>query len=308
MLYVLPQWDWDGGTAELQRLSERALPLETRYLPRGLTAEHMQTAEVIFGSPDPALLAVAPNLRWLHLPSAGADRYADLRLYANSRVMLTTSAGVYGAPMAEHALMLFLALARMLRDPDAGWGVPRELYGATVAILGLGDAGRALAARLSSFDVTVLGMRRNLLDKPPHVHELFDTGELHAALARADFTVCCLPLTRDTSGLLDAAAFAAMKPGAVFVNVSRGAVVDTEALCAALAGGRLWGAGLDVTDPEPLPPDHPLRVLPNVILTPHTAGSSVRSPGRRFALFERQLGRYLAGRSLYNTVDFFRGY
>ena len=309
MLYVLPQWDWAGGAAELQRMSEKAYPLETRYLPDGrMTAGHMSAAEVIFGAPDPVMLAQAPQLQWLHLPCAGADRYADLRLYANSRVTLTTSAGVYGVPMAEHALMLFLALARMLREQDAEWGAPRELYKATVVILGLGDVGRTLAVRLSSFETRTLGVRRNLLEKPPHVHELFDMRGLHMALAQADFIAGCLPLTRETAGLLDAAAFAAMKPGAVFVNVGRGPVVDTAALCDALTGGHLWGAGLDVTDPEPLPPEHPLRSLPNVILTPHAAGLSVRSVSRRLALFERQLTRYLAGRSLYNVVDFFRGY
>ena len=310
VLYILSGQGLEVGTSALQNLVDQAGPMEVRYLPvERFTARHAADAAFLFGFPDQILLSQAPGLQWLHLPSAGADRYADLSLYANDRVTLTTSAGVYGAPMAEHILMLFFALARGLVDPHTTSGTQRELYGATVALLGLGDVGRTLAARLSAFGATVLGMRRNLLDnKPPHVHELFDAHTLHLMLARADFVACCLPLTRETDRLLDAAAFHAMKPGAIFVNVGRGAVVDTEALVDALNAGHLWGAGLDVTDPEPLPANHPLRQMSNVILTNHSAGESWQTPQRILAFFEKQLARYLANRRLENMVDFFRGY
>ncbi|MDR3207413.1 MAG: hypothetical protein LBT60_03675, partial [Oscillospiraceae bacterium] len=122
-LFILPHEGWALGPAALQRLADIAPGLDVRYLPGGrMTAAHMETAAVIFGFPDPALLSQAPGLRWLHLPSAGADRYADLRLYANPRVVVTTSAGVYGPPAAEHILMLILALARGLgrADPEPG--------------------------------------------------------------------------------------------------------------------------------------------------------------------------------------------
>ncbi|MCL2748124.1 MAG: D-2-hydroxyacid dehydrogenase [Oscillospiraceae bacterium] len=311
-LFVLPSRGWSSSTAALQRLADQADGrLDVRFLPDGrMTAAHMDCAEVIFGFPDPAALLSAPQLQWLHLPSSGADPYVDLRLYANRQVTLTTSAGVYGAPMAEHILMLFLMLARGYRrdDPDEAYDTPRELNGSTVVLLGLGDVGRTLAARLSSFATTTLGIRRNLWDKPPHVHELLDLNSLKPALARADFVVSSLPLTRETQHLLNADAFNAMKPGAIFVNVGRGAVVDTDALTDALARGHLAGTGLDVTDPEPLPADHPLCTMPNVILTPHIAGASCEVPQRRFAFFEKQLARYLAGRRLHNVVDFFRGY
>ena len=315
-LYILPNHGWEAGAAQLHRLADLATGLDVRYLPDGrMTERHIASAEIIFGSPDPALLQSAPRLKWLHLPSAGADPYTDLRLYANNGITLTTSAGVYGVPMAEHILMLFLMLARGVRfSGEAGntsgadpWS-QRELHGATVLLLGLGDVGRTLAARLSSFGTITLGMRRNLWDKPPNVDELFDIFSIDQALARADFVACSLPLTPETAGLLNKTMFEIMKPGAIFVNVGRGAVVDTAALTEVLATGRLAGAGLDVTDPDLLPPSHPLRSLPNVILTEHTAGESLNVPSRRLALFEKQLVRYLSGRSLHNTVDFFRGY
>lgn len=308
-LYVLSHERWEVGAAALHRLAGIAPELALCYLPgKRLKQEHMADAEVIFGFPHPPLLRFASGLRWLHLPSAGAENYADLRLYAHPQVTVTHSAGVYGVPMAEHALMLLLALLRGLFTPEVEPEEARELQGATVAILGLGDVGRALAERLSPFACHIIGVRRNLMDKPPFVHELADTRKILYVLSQSDYTFCCLPLTHETAGLLSHQAFQAMKPGSVFVNVGRGAVVDTDALTQALAKGPLWGAGLDVTEPEPLPDDHPLRAMPRVIVTSHVAGGSVNVAARRLALFEQQLTRYVTGRSLRNTVDFFRGY
>lgn len=311
-LYILSDAMFEVGASRLQHMADMVPDREVLYVPaRSLSAAQIARAEIIFGAPPAALLSRAPFLQWLHLPSAGADAYADLSLYANPQIRVTTSSGVYGTPMAEHVLALFLALSRG-NPSDAGRraepGEIRELTDAVVAVFGLGDAGRTLAGRLGAFGCTVLGVRYNILDKPACVHELFDTRSTLDVLRRADYVANCLPLTRETAGLFGEAAFAAMRPGAIFVNVGRGRTVDTEALTRALTSGHLGGAGLDVTDPEPLPAEHPLRVFPRVILTPHMAGVSPKTAERRLKLFEDLLARYLAGRRLLHQVDFFKGY
>ncbi len=198
--------------------------------------------------------------------------------------------------MAEHALGMMVALARRFprlmreqaahswRDDDTHREV-RELGGETLLIIGTGEIGTQLASRAAAFQMRVEGVRRRVqADTPPNFDRIWSTDELGDALSGADHVVVTLPSTPETRGLLDASAFAACKAGAMIYNVGRGAVIDTEALVAALQSGHLGGAGLDVTEPEPLPADSPLWDLDNVLITSHTSGASPRYWERQEAL------------------------
>ncbi|MDR0248970.1 MAG: D-2-hydroxyacid dehydrogenase [Oscillospiraceae bacterium] len=281
-----------------------------------LTPEQMASCEIILGTPPPELLRHAASLRWLHTTNAGAEPYNDLAIYPNPGIILTNASGVYGVPVAEHGLGLFLALSRQfpyyarqararewLRRDDV-----KEMCGATAAIFGLGDLGQNLARRVKAVGCKVIGVRRNILQMPPEADELYAPHQKLAVLARADYVASCVPQTPQTLRMFDAEAFEAMKPGAVFINLGRGSAVDHAALCAAVKSGRLFGAGLDVCDPEPLDADSELWDLENVLITAHSSAASEHTDRRGLELFCDLLERYRAGRRLYNVVDFFRGY
>ena len=279
--------------------------------------EAMAEAEVIFGCPPADRLPEAGNLRWLHLHSAGAGGYCNPALYRRPDIIVTKSSGAYGAPIAEHVLAMFFALSRRFgwyaaKQRGHEWARniddSRELTGSTVLILGAGDIGTELARLLKPFGCTRIGYKRNVAIRPPHFDDIIDRRGLHDALARADYIAVCLPGTPGTAGLLGPDEFAVMKPGAILANIGRGSVVDTAALIEALRSGRLYGAGLDVTDPEPLPPDNPLWDMENVIITPHIAPATPSINDRRMKVFTDLMDRYAAGKTMWNRVDFFNGY
>lgn len=284
---------------------------------------HLSQAEVLVGGPDlpPALAARAPRLRWLQALSVGIDGFLEV---ARSRpdLQVTNVRGVNVTPLAEHALMLMLSFARgapelarrqAARDwrPPVWAHVPKvfELSGATLGLMGYGEIGRAIAQRARGFGMSVWAMRRNAATGPD---EFVDhvVGPLQGAelLAAADHVITTLPLTADTRGLIDAAAFRAMKSGSFFYNLGRGAVVDHAALVEALSSGHLAGAGLDVVDPEPLPADSPLWSAPNVLITGHTAGFTPRLVARNVDFMEAQLRRFRRGEPLENRIDAQAGY
>lgn len=246
------------------------------------------------------LLTVSPGrLRVIQTLSAGVDW---LRGQVPSHVTVCNARGVYDAPLAEWVLGAILAMQRGLvqaRDAQArrDWEPfePPELSGRRVLILGLGSIGSAIAARLAPFGVEVTGVTRT---PRPDARSLSD---LDALLPHADIVVNMLPLTSETGGLLDAARLALLPDGALTVNAGRGRTVDTAALVRELGTGRLR-AVLDVTDPEPLPPDHPLWALPNVLISPHIAGDSPATTVRAFALAGDQVRRFAAGQPLINVV------
>ncbi|MCL2030569.1 MAG: D-2-hydroxyacid dehydrogenase [Oscillospiraceae bacterium] len=303
--------------AMLLRIQEAAPGLTVRCAGRSaVTAEMMAAAEVIFGCPPPELLAAAARLRWMHITNAGIEPYGDLRLFAGRGVILTNAAGVYGTPIAEHGIGMLLALCRQfpyyVRQAGEREWLRREdvleVCGGTAAVFGTGDLGRNLARRLKAFDCTVLGVRNNVMEKPPGIDELFPPHQKLEVLRRAQFVFSCLPRTPQTERVFDEAAFAAMPPRSVFINLGRGSAADHDALLRALTAGRLFGAGLDVTDPEPLPPESPLWGLENVLITAHSSAASGHTARRGVELFLRQLERWNAGKRLLNEVDFFRGY
>jgi phosphoglycerate dehydrogenase-like enzyme len=280
-------------------------------------AEALGEAEVFAGWVSPEELSRATRLRWLQLGSAGADGFVKAVAPA---VILTTASGVFGPAIAEHVLGMMLALVRgidrmVILKQEAHWGravpglVRGGLSGKTLAIVGLGDIGRALAVRAKAFDMRVLGIRRRpSLAPPPGVDEVHTEDAIDAVLPRADHVVLALPATPRTDRLMDARRLALMKRGAYLYNVGRGNAVDEAALAQALRDGTLAGAGLDVFATEPLPSESPLYGLDNLVITPHVAGYTDSYAERFAALFVDNLRRYVAGQALENVVERERGY
>jgi len=227
---------------------------------------------------------------------------------------------VAGPVMAEHVMALMLAYARGLHfyipERMAGrWtrelpppGRMLTLEGKTVLVVGLGGIGVEVAKRAHALGMRVVATRASGREGPPFVSYVGLPDELLKLAAEADFVVNTAPLTPATTGMFDAKFFAAVKPGAFFVNVGRGGSVVQKELVAALESGRLGGAGLDVTDPEPLPADSPLWKMQNVILTPHVSAQSDLGDEVRFAIGVENLRRYVAGEKMLSVVDVAKGY
>lgn len=267
---------------------------------------------------SPEFLARASRLVWVQASSAGVERYLALEgIRENDALVLTNMAGAHGPAIAEHVFAMLLSLTRQLPRFHAaqargewsrGGAGMTALSGRTLLVVGLGGIGTEVARRAHGFDMRVLATSRTAKEKPPFVLHLGLAGELDALLHEADVVVIAVPLTDETRGLFDARRLALMRPGAYLVNVARGEIVDSDALAAALAGGELAGACLDVTDPEPLPPGHALWSFDNVVITPHVSGRGEITEERRRALYRENLRRFAAGEPLLNTVDKEAGY
>jgi phosphoglycerate dehydrogenase-like enzyme len=264
----------------------------------------MLEADIAFGQPVPADCIRSARLRWVHLSSAGYTRFDTVELREGFRgrgAALTTSSGVYADPCAQHVLAMMMALNRELlaahreQAADRGWGqkVQRQharlLTGRTVVMLGFGAIGRRLAGLLAPFACTIYAVRRQT--RSEHGVRIVPEEDLTRVLALADHVVNVLPENDSTVNWVNARRLACLKPGARFYNVGRGATVDQGALIEALRSGRLGAAYLDVMDPEPLPPEHPLWTAPNCYITPHSAGG--RSDEQE-ALVEHFLGNLAA--------------
>lgn len=269
-------------------------------------------AEIIIGQPNRKYLKMAQELKWLQVTSAGADHVADVSLYNSDKVILTNASGVYGKPIAEHVFAMILSFNRNLMQYERNrqksqWdpiSPVRDFYGSTLCIIGLGDIGREVAIRGKAFGAKVLAVKRTVGDCPSYVDMLYSTDEIDQVLPQADYLVLALPNTPETKGILSAETIARLKPGAFVVNVGRGTAICQEALIRALQEGKLAGAGLDVTDPEPLPAENPLWKMSNVIITSHTSGSSPGNWKRHANLIQENLSRYVEGKPLVNKVDF----
>lgn len=268
----------------------------------------------------PEFLASAPNFVWAQSRSAGVDRYMGLAgIVENDAVVLTNMRAAHGPTIADHSFAMLLTLTRNLRAfeeaqregqwrRDAPGPSPIALEGRTMLIVGFGGIGSEIGRRAHGFGMRVIATRRSDDPGPDWVTRMGRPTELMAMLPEADVVAVCVPLTPETEGLFDEAAFAAMKPGAYLINIARGRVVDTDAMLASLRSGRLAGACLDVTDPEPLPAGHPLWREPNAIITPHIAGDADLTRDRAFALFRENIRRFDAGEPLLNVVDKVAGY
>jgi phosphoglycerate dehydrogenase-like enzyme len=282
----------------------------------GHTVEHARTpgeerayattADVVTGPRiEPELLEAAGDLRLFACTYAGTGHLPYEALTA-ADVAVTSAAGVHAPNAAEHAVGAVLSFSRRLHEAARAdrWqpADPGELAGSTVTVVGLGAIGTAVADRLEPFDVTTLGVRRHT-DAGGPTDEVLGPEALNDALARTDYLVLCCPLTDATRGLIGTAELRTLPPTAVLVNVARGAVVDTDALVRTLRRGRLGGAVLDVTDPEPLPDDHPLWGLEDVVVTPHTAGATPKYYDRLADIVADNVGRLEDDRALRNAVE-----
>lgn len=250
--------------------------------------------------------ARAPRLEWVHTFSAGVDGKAFTTLHARG-VVITNSAGAGAPSIAQSVMLSLLALARdlprLLRSQAARVWDPfawHDLHGVRLGIVGLGAIGTEVARLADAFGMHTIGLRRTPRGDEPC--ETWTADRLPELLGWADAIVVTAPLTDATRGLFDAAAFAAMRPGAWFVNVGRGRIVDESALVDALTGGHLGGAALDVFATEPLPTDSPLWSLPNVIVTPHSATATDRTDRRAAELFVENLRRSTTGDELVNLA------
>jgi len=234
-------------------------------------------------------------------------------------VILTGEKGLVGGHLADTGFGLLLALTRQIHTAvklgtdawaqrEAMRAKEIELEGLTMGIVGFGGTGRAMARRAAGFGMKLLALDEMAVPGGDGVDEVWPTSRLGDLLAASDVVAICCPLTEVTSRLFDDAAFAAMKPGAIVVNVTRGEVVDGDALVRALESGRLGGAALDVIDGEPLPADHPIWGFDNVAMTPHTAGASQLRAGRNIARFVDNIGRFKRGEDLVGVVDKQAGY
>ncbi len=306
MPYTLPRVNlWIPDVAGHDAIGELPQSVALGLIPRdgGVPDEILDAEFLVPRSGDARVLELLPQmhaLRVIQTLSAGVDQLVGL---VPPEVTLCDASGSRDVAVAEWVLAAILASRKRLpelRDRQHehvwAWGHLDELAGSTVMILGYGAIGAAVEARLAPFEVELIRVARHAREG---VHAV---RELDTLLARADVVVVLLPLTPETAGLLDGDALARMRPGALLVNAARGPIVDTQALIALAQAGRVRAA-LDVTDPEPLPADHPLWDVPGVSITPHCAGDTSASERRAFALVGEQLRRYAREEPLANVVE-----
>ena len=266
-------------------------------------------AEVIIGEPTIEELSCAKNLRWLQMTWAGADRY--LKGGFPQDVLLTTASGAFGDTIAEHALAMLFSLCRRLSayGRSSDWldlGSEKQLSDGRALVFGCGDIGSAIAKRLKALNVHTIGVCQDLKKSRPYFDVLTNLDCAPAFFDEADFILCALPHNEETAGYFGKERLSMLKEDAVIVNVGRGSFLDISALTELLQAGKYFGVGLDVVDPEPLPPEHPLWSMSNVVLTPHVAGVSFgHLPSTEEKIWEicrENLRRYLAGEPLRNQV------
>ena len=270
----------------------------------------VKQAEVIIATRIPNSLGVrAPRLRWLQFTSAGVDHLWKPWL-DDGRVTVTSAKSIHGYPMAEFALGAMLFNAKGFRRMVAQQAARRyekfviqELLGQVVVLVGVGEIGGAIAQRAKQFGMKTLGVRRHGNNPHAAMDEIYTEADWHKALAKADYVVSSLPLTDKTRGMFDAAAFAAMKPNSIFINVGRGKTVVEADLIQALKTGKIAGAVLDVFEHEPLPADSPLWAMDNVLVSPHMAADTALYMERFTEVICDNLRRYATGKALRNVVD-----
>jgi len=287
--------------------------IEAAIAAAGGTLAALPDAEaIVWTGDDPERLRASlhPRIRWVQLCAAGVDTWTDPGVIDRHRVW-TAAQGVAARPIAEHVVCLLLAAARELRGRLAArsWGEPggRSLSGSTVGIVGCGGIGAALIDLLEPFGASSIALTRTGRTVPGATRSL-GAGALDALLAESDWVVVAAPATPKTARLIDRRALSLMRPHSWILNVSRGSVVDTGALVHALRADRIAGAALDVTDPEPLPPGHPLWTMPNVIITPHTATTPTMHASSLCRRIQQNLSRFRSGKSLIGVVDVDEGY
>lgn len=274
----------------------------------------LNRVQVIIGNPSLKEVQSAPCLRFLQSTNAGIERYTKQPGFP-AGVVLCNMTGAFGGIISEYVVGAILMMYRRFREYDRRqgqrlWrdaGSELMLKGKRALILGTGDIGVNTAKRLKAFDVHIMGIRRNIRCKPEFFDEIGGLQELDGFLPGADIIIGCVPETKETVHLLDGDRLREVKQGCLIVNVGRGSLIETQALVERLQSGHIFGAVLDVTEPEPLPPDHALWSLPNVLLTPHIAGVSFgHTPEVEDAIAQiccENIAAFLKGRELRNVVE-----
>jgi phosphoglycerate dehydrogenase-like enzyme len=282
-------------------------------------AAEAHDADAIVGYCNEEVVGAADKLVWVQIFSAGAEHCLAVDAIGSGAVLLTNMQKMASPVIGEHAVAMMLSLTRGLTQqakamPEGAWNRSigddigmMSVDGKTLLVVGLGGIGKAAARRAAALGMRVIATRNSSRSGPDYVDYVGLSDELPELAAEADVIINALPLTSETDGLFDKTFFDAAKPGVFFINVARGASVVTDDLVAALRDGRVAGAGLDVTDPEPLPADHPLWRMPNVIITPHIAWYG-NNRERQVALAQENIRRFIAGDPLLNIVDPSKGY
>jgi phosphoglycerate dehydrogenase-like enzyme len=279
---------------------------------------NVEGASASYGFITRGLIRAGKNLRWVQQPSAGVEQLMEIPDLVESPIVLTNMQRVFGPPIADQALGYLLAFTRSLAhfvqvQPNQEWRTRQpgvvldELQGKTLLVIALGGIGSELARRAAAFGMRVVATDPKVWEKPLFVAELHKPDAFHRLLPQADVVASAVPLTPQTRGMIGEREIGMMKPGVVLINVSRGRVIDTDAMVRALQSKHLAAAGLDVTDPEPLTKGHALWSQ-NVIITPHSAGQSPGTDRRRHEVFRENLGRFARGEMLINVVDKKVGY
>lgn len=286
--------------------------------------QHHREADVVCTVfPPEDLLALAPDLRWLQLASAGVEHALRAGAVRAGGPVVTNASGVHSVPIGEFVLSAMLVWSRkwpeLLSLQRGGVWPDRtgreaftgtELYERTLGVIGLGAIGGEVARIGHALDMRVLATKRTVEPgaRAENVDQLFPMARLEDLLGQSDFVVLCTPLTDETRHLIDARRLAQMRPNAVLINIARGKLVDEADLVHALSAGTIAGAALDVFEVEPLPESSPLWDMPNVLISPHIAGSTERYSDRLTTLFLDNITRYRKGQPLRNVVDPERGY
>ncbi len=282
-----------------------------------LTSNQVQDANVILGNPPIEMIKGSKKLEWLQLQSAGVGGYVKDNILQQG-VLLTNASGAYGLAISEYMLAVLLELYKknhLYRDNQlkSNWsneGSVKSIYKSTALIVGLGDIGGEFAKKMKSLGAYTIGIRRKNTNKPDYLDELHFMDELDDLLPRADVVELSLPGTKLTYKIINEKRLKLMKSDGVLINVGRGNAIDTDDLCDALENEYILGAALDVTDPEPLPKEHRLWKMKNVIITPHVSGgfSLPETHDRIVKICANNLKSFFDGNTLINGVDFSEGY
>jgi len=282
--------------------------------PKVLLSEIRDAEILLAGRFSSEMFAAAKELKWVQAVAAGVDRFLFYD-FVSSDVILTNARGVHPAQVSDHALALILAFSRKLNkfikfQLEQKWvrlGC-EELQGKVIGIVGLGAIGREIARKAKCFGMKVVALDKNVAVPPSFVDELLKPPSLLTLLKQSDFVVLSVPLTQETERLIREPELTAMKKDGILINVSRGRIVQEQALVNALKENKIGGAGLDVFEEEPLPPHSELWAMENVVITPHVAGSTPYYWSRVCDIFCENLRRYVSGQPLINVIDKKAGY
>jgi len=308
-----------GALAEFQALAPGVEFVEVDSIEQA--RKEAVDAQVVLGFCDGEMLANSPQLFWVQVYSAGVEHCVEHPAMHEGNKLLTNGQRIGSPALAEHAIAMMMMLARGLdvyyanqlkgvwqQQTELDRAEHFELAGRTLLVVGLGGIGTQVAMRGHGLGMRVIATRNSRREGPDYVDYVGLSDELNELAAQADVVINTAPLTEQTLGMFNQAFFDAMKPEGFFISVGRGASTVTDDLVAALQSHAIAGAGLDVTDPEPLPEGHPLWSMPRVIITPHVAGRSDKGRDRLYLMVRENLRRYVNGEPMLSVVDIERGY